>query len=561
MKLERLTAIEAHEFAGLKDVKIDLTKPIAFIVGPNGAGKTSVADAIEFAISGKARTAGTFKAAADLARDGSDDMEVVLRGVDADGPLEIRRTAKSAATKADKSPFVAIACHPDRFIAMEPGLRAKLLAGARQDADDEAVAAAVRKGLGDIPEELKLHLRRVGVDIRQVDVLEREIIEYRRQCKRNLKEAETTLAAIEDTITPAAADFDLDAAVADVAAIEARIAKAEQIKAEAGAVIFKKQQISQLETEIAELQGQIVKPAPSGGPAVRMAARLAAAVPEILAYMNPIKSGKVKCPICAADYEAADMRAALNALQADAEELAAAEKKRLDLIERNEAIARQIERLTRQRDETSKVLTGMSSEGMSEKAYDKLGELVAERDALKLRIREAKANADAETRAAAEAAKAEAMRSLVAITDRLAVALADGGPIKTAIAGLKRPLPIDDDLLEAWGLSGALEWNDAGEVTLGGRDISAGSDSERFRAGAVLAMAAAKEAGLPFVVLDGAERLDRGNLLALLGASPQIPNVVVLAAIDPTPQQREKMMAGTETVEVYEIRGGRVVTF
>src|SRR3990167_10152410 len=72
MKIERLVA---KNFEGIRSMDLALGA-INMFFGPNGAGKSSIADAIEFALTGAALRGGTHP---DLLRQGAKKLEVEVR--------------------------------------------------------------------------------------------------------------------------------------------------------------------------------------------------------------------------------------------------------------------------------------------------------------------------------------------------------------------------------------------------------------------------------------------------------------------------------------------------
>jgi len=107
--------------------------------------------------------------------------------------------------------------------------------------------------------------------------------------------------------------------------------------------------------------------------------------------------------------------------------------------------------------------------------------------------------------------KAKKLDELIEECDRIDEALKDGGPVKSAISAGGRHLPINENLLRVWGFDGTLDWQDNGEIFLGNLPIEYASESERYRAGCVMALALAQVSGVGIVALDGFEVLDPDN--------------------------------------------------
>jgi len=134
--------------------------------------------------------------------------------------------------------------------------------------------------------------------------------------------------------------------------------------------------------------------------------------------------------------------------------------------------------------------------------------------------------ADAEKRA-----KALENETLIAECDRIDAALKDGGPVKAAIAAGGRQLPINQNLLTAWGMDG-LRWADNGDITLRDIPIEWASESERYRAACVMGLALADVADIGFAALDGFEVLVGDNANAFFDAVQEcrLGNVFVFAS-------------------------------
>jgi len=74
MKVERLTI---ENFRGVEKADLDLSRPVTMIVGENGVGKSTVADALEFVLTGKCRnTTRSGAGASDLIRQGSKSASI-----------------------------------------------------------------------------------------------------------------------------------------------------------------------------------------------------------------------------------------------------------------------------------------------------------------------------------------------------------------------------------------------------------------------------------------------------------------------------------------------------
>ena len=122
------------------------------------------------------------------------------------------------------------------------------------------------------------------------------------------------------------------------------------------------------------------------------------------------------------------------------------------------------------------------------------------------------------------------------------------------IAASGRALPINERLCELWGCE--LELQDNGEIVLKGRPIELASESEKYRAAAVLAMALAEIGDVGFCALDGFEILTADNRNKFFSAvrDSDVNNVLVFVST-----LRPVNGNTTDWLQVYEVGNGEVV--
>lgn len=125
----RVTKINAENFLGIHRVAIDVKTPVVLVAGPNGAGKSSLHDAIRLALCGDLGRVTKKKEAAALIRTGADVANV--RVVDADGDehgLALTRSGKIVgAGQHPDDPVLPLVLDAQRFAEMEPDDRRRLL--------------------------------------------------------------------------------------------------------------------------------------------------------------------------------------------------------------------------------------------------------------------------------------------------------------------------------------------------------------------------------------------------------------------------------------------------
>ena len=157
--------------------------------------------------------------------------------------------------------------------------------------------------------------------------------------------------------------------------------------------------------------------------------------------------------------------------------------------------------------------------------------------------------------------KADKLDSLIAECNRIDDALKDGGPVKSAISAGGRELPINDNLLQLWNMP-SLAWSDNGEISLIPEGVSRSvtieyaSESERYRAGCVMALALAEVSGIGIAALDGFEVLVPDNANAFFGVVNEcnIKNVLVFHSTAKDYSQVDV----PEWLKVFKVENGKV---
>lgn len=120
----RINEINVSKFQGLHHAALVVSEPVLLVSGGNGAGKSSLLDAIAIAVNGEARRVDLKKNWAELVTDGS-KKGVVSLATDA-GTLQVDLPSGKG-THAPASPFLPLVLDASRFAQLDSKDRRKLL--------------------------------------------------------------------------------------------------------------------------------------------------------------------------------------------------------------------------------------------------------------------------------------------------------------------------------------------------------------------------------------------------------------------------------------------------
>ena len=100
-----------------------------------------------------------------------------------------------------------------------------------------------------------------------------------------------------------------------------------------------------------------------------------------------------------------------------------------------------------------------------------------------------------------------------------------------------------------------LKWSDNGEIAFKGRPIEMASESEKYRAGCVLALALASVADVGFAALDGFEMLVGKNANGFFDAVEEcgLNNVFVFTSTD-----KDFSDVESPDMDIFEVIDGKV---
>ncbi len=547
----RITRLAAKDFLGLRDIDIAFTRPVTLFVGRNNQGKSSVRDAVLFALTGKCRAMRKFNEAGQLERTGSAGPYSVSLSFEADGDTEIStitRTAKNVSAGTDERPALYYAMNPGAFIALPPRDRGKVLSDVLGGGMRSLVQEAIAEHVGNVPDRIRAEIKGSGVDVCDVDALRAEVVRIRRDLKREVKDVPSRPPVLHDFGLPDNYDVTVDETA--VKAFAAQTAEAGAAAEKAKAAERNAARIAELEKTITTLRERI-RPLPTlAGDVTAESLGQNAVYMEILKRIVALADGaKCECPVCGGLKTRKTMEDRRDDMAATLTQYQAALSHYRDIDAGNARLNRDIDIAQREL-EMLKAATPAATAGTLDLDDVQARHTAAQAQIQAYRAYKVACAADTEKRA-----KAEQNEALIVECDRIDAALKDGGPVKAAIAAGGRQLPINHNLLTAWGMDG-LRWADNGDITLRDIPIEWASESERYRAGCVMGLALADVADIGFAALDGFEVLVGDNANAFFDAVQEcrLGNVFVFASRPGVPDAD----AIPAWLDVFDVVDGRV---
>lgn len=548
----QLKRVEITKFVGIDKADIDFKKPVSLFVGGNNAGKSSVKDAIEFALTGKCRAGKLWKDAKELCR-GQGRMGVKLAYQEGTEPHSVLRSQSNASSQADERPILRYCLNPQEFIELPIKGRAKVLAEVLGGGLRDVAKKAIVDHVGNIDETLLAEIKGAEVDVLDVDALRDKVIDCRRQYKRDIGAMPSGEPLLADYELPQ--NYGPEEDQKKVKELADRIAKGGELIAAAKKQLEIKAELFQVENALKDRRSDTrkVPPMPKdiGEDELRMGDVYCTLIEDLLRANKDKKM--IKCPLSA---NASHSREKMEERHKELADFLGAYqdvvKRHDDAVKHNEAVAKAIATLEAQLQKCNESLKPVECPTGSENL---LVTLTGERDLVQANIANHKRFLDATESYEAGSKRAGNLKDLIAECDRIDAALKDGGPVKGAIAAGGRSLPINKSLLKLWGME-ALEWRDAGEISLGNVPIEYASDSERYRAGCVMGLALADVSNIGIAALDGFEILDPGNANAFMQVVSElnINNVLILSSTDKDYSKVDL----PDWLEVFKVEQGQV---
>lgn len=554
----KLSHLYIANFLGVSAVDLDLTRPVQIFAGPNGAGKSSIRDAVALALTADLGRVSLKKEAGELVHAGTDAAVVEVT----DDQQEVWRVTITSAGKITDSqkgresdPVLPYVLDAQRFARLSENERRAFLFG----------LMGVKMGQAEIAERLKAK----GVDEKRLQrvlpLLRSGFEAASKQAKAYATEAKGAWRTVTgETYGPEKAKtwrapvpaYDADAAQAVGAEIQRVDDALEQLQQQAGALQAQKARLNELraklpalrehalridrieaklkadEQSLAELEADLKKTEAAAGaaPRVGLVHELASALDELLRslrnedddealmqHAEPIVGAGVVLAAYEREYgpvnsSAGDQKARdrLPSIRKSRDLMAAAVangKRDLDAAKAAQAQEQAIEA----------ELAAAFPEDELAGALAKIEQLKAQRADLVRKsdtLSAAKAAADSAAKRTTDAA---AHAAEVAAWDLIGDALAPSGiPAEILAEALG---PINERLAQS---AADADWPPVVigpdmAITYGGRDYRLASESERWRADAMVAEAVAHLSGTHMVVLDRFDVLDTKGRQDLLG--------------------------------------------
>lgn len=594
----RLQSIKVSGFQGIDQIALDLSTTITLVCGPNGASKSSMLDAVRLAMIGDLGRVSLKKDAGQLVRQGH-QLGATIAVVDSDGDAYDATISKAGAVKLSvkmPDPILSYVLDAQRLAGLDPKARRQFLSGLAgvKATPEDIKARLLNKGCDGTHVDRILPLLRSGFDAAHEDAAQRasdaraswKIVageaygsekaktwrapvptvdaEALARAQTEGKHAEAALAQWNQQIGA------LSAEQTRRAGLQAKLAGLHQTAALRERVAAK---LAVNEATLADVRAkqQAARAAAGSGPRAGLVHDLALSLHIMLTALSTIDDEGL--------FEHADdaqrARAGLEQYEAAHGKIGAtsgdpAAAARLpDLIKAEATAASALDHDRRDLAACDAAQAQAAAiQGELAQPFDADALAAARQQAETLTSIRAAAQATVDTIATqkrlADGAEAATVRAAtyaqdVAAWERIADALGPNGiPSELLAASLK---PINDRLAQSRADAGWPLVRITGdiEITVGGRAYRLASESERWRADAMLAEAVSHLSGAGVLLLDGADVLEpalRPSLidwLDVLASNREIGTAIVCMTLKQAPQELP------ETVQAVWIEGGRVI--
>ncbi len=564
----RLTALRITNYLGIDNVEIDLRAPILLVAGANGSGKSSLVEAVRHALGGEGVRVGLKKDSEELLRDGTKAGYVdvfewhPVGGMDGSAYCVNLPSGKRSAPEPATHPALAYVLDPPRFARETPNERRTFLFRLM---GVQTVAEAVHARLlarGCDPEGIKavLPLLRAGFEAAQ-----KEAEALRRDCgtewgaitgeKYGPKKAAGWKASAPANFIPAAIEptrraleakrAEIERMAGEIGAAKARLTEAQarqrrltELRSTASLYARREEALRHARADLAEYEAKLAE----------QEARIAAARTACQAGGN----APVPCPSCGTCLVIDGGRLALWSAPQEVEPEAEAElfdapptrtadglgmqRRRVANCERDLAEAEAAAKLLRQLEDAAQ-----PEPVLPEVTETDLQVLREEARRLEDELRKLEAAARQAAEAAEKTRRAQAAHERYLAWDAIVAALApDGIPgelLREALGPINERLA-DSSFITGWPV---VVVGPEMDILYGRRAYALCSESERWRADAMIAAAIAELSGLKLLLLDRADVLDqagRSDLIAWLddlAVAGRIETAIVAATLKQLP--------------------------
>lgn len=578
----KLLHITIQNFLGARAVDLALTQPVTLIAAQNGAGKSSLRDAISLALNADLCRVSKKSDAASLISEGASSARIFVQTNDRDYEVAISKAGRIADSAAGTEPHAALpyVLDPARFARIPDSERRVLLFGLLGiETSHKAIGERMaRRGLDAKKTESVLPVLRAGFAAgerhakeqasqargawkalsgeaygdKKADGWSPPVIEVAGDAAAKADNAEKQAKAVEAELS--AAQQDLGAARATLQSAQQHAAKVERLREQAGMIGRIKGRLATAEENVASCRAQLTA---SGGedpksPGSYLLRGLASVTADFLAEADASAeviqlSPQAKATITRARAHLAEYRKLHGDPNAELSESARTEEIRRGL-QTAESGAANARRDLASAEAASAELAGLEQAGAADESRPDVDAIIAritdlterrsqwQADARK--YRDAAGATERRSKQIADAAQHHAdVQQWSAIADALSPDGIQAEMIAEALSPLNKLLA-EHSALAQWApvLIGADM-----SITASGRAYPLLSESEKWRADALLAVAIAVLSGLRLVVLDRLDVLDATGRedalywLSDVAEADQIDTALVLATLKNAP--------------------------
>ena len=587
----RISSIHITNFLGARAVHLDITTPVALLCGANGAGKSSVRDGVALALTADLGRVSLKKEAPELITDDAEAAIVSLTTADGDDySVAIKRNGKISDSQAGRKadPAMVYALDGQRFARLEPNDRRTFLMGLMQVKTDGASVRSrmIAKGCDAEKVERIAPMLRAGFDAAHKDAAAKAS-ETRALWKATTGEnygsqkAKTWQAGVPPWNAEHLpklqtelkhADAALEQWQREIGRLDAVRTQRAQLQAKLPALQEHAARVERIRRKLAtdqetladiEQRLKVAQAAAGAGPRVGLVHELASALNDCMPFApidSKLSNRAIKVLLAyeqehgkidddgKGDPEAAARLPALRQAHVTATSAVANDRRDLDA-----AIGAGAE--------------AASIEAQLKEPFDSKALAEAEAQAEKIRVQRAEVQRQADTQAAikreveqADKRTADALRHHIDVQqwEAIADALAPNGIPGEILAEALGP--INERLRQSAADTGwpVVQIGADMGITAGGRSVRLLSESERWRADAVLAEAIAHLSGVRLLVLDRFDVLDlpgRGQALGwldVLADTGEVDTVLLFGTLKAAPSGLP------ETISAHWIAGGVV---
>lgn len=594
----KLKSLKIQDFCGIQSADVDLSAPVTVILGDNGASKSSIKDAIQFVFSGglcENRGYTKKNQAGMLQNDDGTKLLVELEAVCG----TYKRTATTGTTPPINPDMSTIAINPQSVLTMKPrdrqGVFGKLLS-------DDSTVKEIQEKIWAMNFSYKI------TTIADLDGIQKSTVGARQEAKRVIialtdEHKDKPAASIDIVGTPfdltkqqldklknlfndrtnerdglnrriGAYQSDLEGvdrsmSVADLKAKKTKLQKRRQLLVDTLEAL--KQDRTKLQCNL-NAAGELLRTRQAG------LDKHKAQRDQNQILLNQIKAIRGKCPFCTHTLTGKTLKQIVDKISSEIAELDAGIKlAEADLKEPRTKHTNLQKEVYRMAQTDSGVVIDLSEVENELEDIDariiRVGKVPVIENELKVcqekltdillrivnlsNLIEAKTKYDTYNETyEASIQQIREQRTIIDNMNKLDEALKPDGELRKIANKSMESAAFDMELAKAWGME-SLKLEPDGTITLFGRPVEAASDSEKYRAGVLLAELLSRSIKLGILVLDGLEILSDTTRAALndrLLHWNHFKNIILLRTVS----QRPKELPKAGWIKCYWVENGTV---